>query len=181
MNQGGVSETMTIAKAITRYLLRPAKDNEDRPYVVNRNSGVSNITAICTQQGGVRSNTLRHDDSIEVIFDVAAGQSPTPTTMSIAICDKFERKVFTAITPALDRRSMPFSTLRFKMTIRRRFLMPGEYSIIAGLLDQNLIILDLHRFVCPFQVTNAGDETLLSAGADCGVVFGEYTWEALNN
>ncbi len=64
-----------------------------------------------------------------------------------------------------------------RMRIPQRLLMPGNYSLIAGLLEMTGAPLDVHRFVCQFMIEDAGDEMALNPNVDYGVVFADCAWE----
>ena len=64
------------------------------------------------------------------------------------------------------------------MRIEGLFLLPGPYSLIAGLLDERGNILDVHQFVCEFEVIDAGDDDYV-AGRDYGLVFPRTVWSVV--
>lgn len=173
LNQGRTDGCMPISDAVALYMKTNQGAAADGLFTASpADESVSALTRIEVRQSGQPTALVRHDESIELHFSASQRPYHATRTLSIAVCDAHNRKVFTAAQVLPDD-----AETELVLSIRGRFLMPGRYSLIAGIIDASAGILDHHRFVCPFSVENAGDPELSRAGADAGIVFGEFTWK----
>ncbi|WP_201743690.1 ABC transporter ATP-binding protein [Roseiconus nitratireducens] len=177
---GGTTDgVMPISEAIDTYIRQSSVSQKDGLFLIDRDEAGSIIREISVQQSGANTGVIRHDQNFDVEFSLQLPPEIGPTKLSIAVCDRFQKKIFTAITDLAGSRNDAFDPRPVRtLNVRGRFLMPGNYSIVAGLLDSRGAILDQHHHVCPFRIENVGDDPILSGGGDYGVVFGEHEWLA---
>ena len=177
LSQGFSTGTLPIRQAIELYLNQGDTSEVPGVYLAEgvtppRHFSISRIAVSQDQKMG--QSAVMHDRNIDIDFTLRFHETLRRTLrLSVAVCDNGMRKVFTStaeIPPQIT------STLVARMTISRRFLLPGAYSLIAGLLEGNGEPLDVHRFVCKFHVENAGDEMRINPNLDYGVVFDSCAW-----
>ncbi len=177
LHQGRTAGAMPISEAIDLYIRQTPSGDRDGHFIAEPLDDADQITEIRVSQDGRDTSTIKHNAEIDILFRVRSSNRTFPLLLSIAICDRFQRKVFTAATEitAADFGRRGHEIMR-SLRIERRFLMPGQYSVIAGLLDAGKRILDHHRHVASFEIENVGDDHLLSGDGDFGVVFGNFEW-----
>lgn len=177
LNAGTADGVVPISEAIDLYMRQSSEMDRDGCFVAGEVDQDGHIAKIQLRQDERDVTTVRHDQAFDLQFSVGTAPQLQNLRLSIAVCDRFQQKIFTAVTP-VEPASGPQGdhTIQKTLRVRGRFLMPGRYSIIAGLLDSQSQILDHHRFVCPFQIENVGDDPLLSGGGNYGLVFGEHQW-----
>lgn len=177
LHQGRTGGIQSISDAIDLYVQQTPTGDREGSFVAALSPDCDQISSICVQQDGSDTATVKHDQEIDLVFRVRSPHRTSPLLLSIAICDRFQRKVFTAATEIEHQGDWDQGgEVTRRLRIRRRFLMPGRYSVIAGILDSRKKILDHHRFVCPFGIENVGDDDLISSDGDHGIVFGEFEW-----
>ena len=162
-----------IHEAIELYMRQGATDGREGVFEVELDPAEPQIASITVSSEQQPSAIVRHDREFQIAFKVGNPRKQSGLRLSIAICDRMQRKVFTAVTDVSQ--SGDYDT--YELSVAARFLLPGSYTIIAGILDPNLQILDHHRFVCPFTIENVGDELFAMGSGDYGVVFGQYEWK----
>lgn len=175
LHKGMTDGVLPISDAIDVYMKQAPGTSRDGLFIAEQNDSTPNaITEIRVRQDDVDAGTLRHNADFEIAFKMRLDRAAPDLRLSTAICDRLQQKIFTAVTEI--ERFERDDEVELRLSVRGRFLMPGRYSLIAGLLDPRMQLLDWHRFVCPFQIENVGDDPLLSGGGDYGVVFGEHQW-----
>ncbi|MCA9140110.1 MAG: ABC transporter ATP-binding protein [Planctomycetales bacterium] len=175
LNQGMTDGVMPISQAIDVYMKQAPGTSRDGLFIADSSQDAPGaITRIRIRQEGNETGTLRHNEDFEIVYTTRLASSAPDLRLSTAICDRLQQKIFTAVTEI--KHSKRQNEIELTLQVRGRFLMPGRYSLIAGLLDPRMQLVDWHRFVCPFQIENVGDDPLLSGGGDLGVVFGEHQW-----
>lgn len=177
LHQGQTSGIQAIADAIDLYVQQTPTGDREGIFLSEVTSDHDRITEIRVQQDGNDSATVKHDQEIDILFRMQSPHRTFPLLLSVAICDRFQRFVFTAATriDSIDHWGRNGELIR-RLRIRKRFLMPGRYSVVAGILDSRKKIVDEHHFVCSFGIENAGDSELVSSDCDQGIVFGEFEW-----
>ena len=177
LNAGATDGTMPIEEAIELYMSQSATTDREGYFCTERKPGERQISEIQVRQDDQDRGNVRHDNEFDLRFTLDGIERSDQLRLSIAVCNRLQQKIFTAITPiGPSTARSPEGSIVKTLRVRGRFLMPGRYSVIAGILDSQTQILDHLRFVCPFQIENVGDDPLISGSGDYGVVFGEHEW-----
>ncbi|MEO1615694.1 MAG: ABC transporter ATP-binding protein [Planctomycetota bacterium] len=173
LDHGTTQGSQPIADAIDLYMKKAPGAQRDGYFSVQPASEKDAISEIQVSQEGNDLGTVRHDRDIDARFRLQLAENRSTLKLSVAVCDRLQQKIFTASIDISDQEAA--GELEVTLRIRGRFLMPGRYSFIAGLLDSRSNLLDWHRFVCSFEIENVGDE-LIAGNQDYGLVFGEHQW-----
>jgi lipopolysaccharide transport system ATP-binding protein len=180
LSNGEASETYPIQTAIAKYFESSMDSASQQGVFVTSKPDPNtpvNIQRIETRQSNVQKSTIRHDKPFELCFQLTQTMRHPGLRLSISVCDRHFRKVFTTATEVAPGFSDDAeSSTWLSATIASRFLMPGEYSVIAGIVDANHRILQSLKYVCNFTISDAGDEQNLRPGSDYGVVFADCVW-----
>ncbi len=178
LDKGQIDFDGPVDPAVDRYFELTGGGGRDANSFVNPNSDAPTcLQSIRVQQGEDGTiGVLRDDREFQILFTLRHTGSTKPIRLSIAICDHHQRKVFSARTMV-----EPSDTLQcLQLTVDGQFLLPGGYSVIAGLLDAYYAQIDVHRFVCPFLLEGVDNLLDRPPGVDDGVVYGRCAWKAVD-
>ncbi|MEM6468930.1 MAG: polysaccharide ABC transporter ATP-binding protein [Planctomycetota bacterium] len=174
LDQGKTEGTKPIDQAIDLYMKQSPGMEKGGTFCVSDEQKDNQIRKIQVRQAGEAVGTVRHDEEFDLQFSLNLADQRPNLRLSIAVCNRLQQKIFTAISE-IDS-TEPCGDYEQTLRIRGRFLMPGGYSLIAGLLDARSQLLDWQRYVCPFEIENVGDELMTFGNGDFGIVFGEHQW-----
>ncbi|MEM0925926.1 MAG: ABC transporter ATP-binding protein [Planctomycetota bacterium] len=174
LDEGRTDGTQPIEAAIDLYMKQAPGMERGGFFRAPDQSKENGYRQIHVLQSEEETAIVRHDEPFDLRFGLELGENRPNLRLSIAICNRLQQKIFTAVCEIPS--SEPGGFCERLLRIRGRFLMPGGYSLIAGLLDARSQLLDWHRYVCPFEIENAGDELMVFGDHDYGIVFGEHEW-----
>ncbi|MBT8040742.1 MAG: ATP-binding cassette domain-containing protein [Gammaproteobacteria bacterium] len=184
MENGGVSADGDTDAVIGEYLRKCENDSSSELHErkVRPITKDTQIIAVNTCDDSSEPRTqFRDDESITLEVEFAVTKLSKDHLLSVAVCDRYSKqKIFTSQVPCLGEEGRRLASPRkaiCKATLRINppFLVPNDYSIIAGVITPRAEIVDVIRDIT-FSVLEGPENYAAPKSTAHGFVFANLGW-----